>query len=320
MRNYIIKRLLLLIPTFLVVSMIIFVLMRAIPGDAAIMMLRPGESGEAIYGPEAYAALRHQFGLDKPLWEQYTIWLWGIMRGDWGRSLYSNTPVLTELFNRLPVTVELAFLTVLIAFSIAIPIGVLSAIRQDTLLDYVARLIPIAFLSMPGFWIGTLLILIPAMLWRYLPPLHYISPLEDPITNLRQFLPPALSMGAFSSAVLMRMTRSTMLEVLRQDYVRTAWAKGLWERAVIQRHALKNALIPVVTIAGMQFGHLLGGTVIMEALFGLPGLGRLTLFSIEHRDYPQVQANVVIFAALYVVINLIVDLIYGWLDPRIRYD
>jgi len=207
-----------------------------------------------------------------------------------------------------------------LAWLIAIPAGVVSALKQDTFADYIARLVPIAFLSMPNFWIGTVLIMVPALFWKYLPPLHYIPVYENPGQNLLQFLFPALSLGAFSSAVLARLTRSAMLEVLRQDYIRTAWAKGLREGTVIYRHALKNALIPVVTVAGLQFNGLLGGTVILETLYGLPGVGSLTLLAINQRDYPQVQANVVFFASAYVLINLAMDLFYAALDPRIRYQ
>ncbi len=319
MARYTAKRLGLLVPTFLGVSMVIFVLLRAIPGDAALMLLGQGGSGASSYGAEAYQQLRHEMGLDRPLWEQYLSWLGGVVRGDWGKSLYTGDSVLAELTRRLPVTIELALLTVVVAWLIAIPAGVISALKQDTAADYVARLIPIAFLSMPNFWIGTLLIMVPALLWRYLPPLQYVPIWQNPGENLLQFLFPALSLGAFSSAVITRLTRSAMLEVLRQDYIRTAWAKGLKEGTVIYRHALKNALIPVVTVAGLQFNTLLGGTVILETLYGLPGVGSLTLLAINQRDYPQVQANVVFFACVYVLINLALDLLYATLDPRIRY-
>ncbi len=334
MRQYIVKRLLLLIPTFFGVSIFIFVLMRAIPGDAALMLLTAGQDdATSVYGEEYVRAIRKQWGLDKPIWHQYLIWFLGsdlafdpdgaargVIRGDFGKSFFRDDSALGELVRRLPVSLELAILTLVVAMGIAIPIGLISAIRQDTPLDYGTRIFPIFFLSVPNFWVGTLLILFPAMLWRYLPPLEYVPPHVDPLTNLRQFIFPAVSLGAFSSAVIMRMTRSTMLEVLRQDYVRTAWAKGLRERVVIWRHALKNALIPVVTIAGLQFNTLLGGTVIIESLFGLPGVGSLTLFAVTNRDYPQLQANVVFFAVVYVLVNLAVDLLYGWLDPRIRYQ
>jgi len=319
MATYLINRFLLLVPTVFLVSVAIFVLLRAVPGDAIFSMLSSGESGEGALGSDVYAQLRSQYGLDRPLWEQYLTWALSVLRGDWGKSIYSSESVFVELARRLPTTAELATLTLFISMAIGIPVGVLSAVRQGSFLDYLGRISTVAFLSMPNFWLGTLIILVPAMVWRYFPPVTYVSPFEDPLSNLRQFLPPALALGAQSSAVVARMTRSTMLEVLRQDYIRTAWAKGLRGSEIHRRHALKNALIPVITIAGLQFGSLLGGTVIIESLFGLPGLGQLALAAIQNRDYPQVQANVVIFACVYVVINLMVDLAYGWLDPRIRY-
>jgi peptide/nickel transport system permease protein len=266
------------------------------------------------------ASLRTQLGIDKPWPQQYWDWISGVLRGDWGTSFTTEEPVFSELMRRLPVTLELAIGTTIISLLIAIPVGVISATRQDTPIDYIARVTSIGGLSMPGFWLGTLLIVFPAIWWGYLPPLSYVPLLEDPWANFRQFIFPCLAMGAAFSATAARMTRSTMLEVLRQDYIRTAFAKGLRERRVVYQHALKNAMIPVVTIVGIDFGYLLGRTVIIESVFALPGIGSLTLRSIFQRDYPQIQGNVLFIAVAFVLINLLVDVLYAWLDPRIRYS
>ena len=318
MREYILKRLLLLVPTLLLVSLLIFGLMRTVPGDYALIVAAGSEVSAS--DPEIYQQLRQKLGLDQPLWAQYTNWLWRMVRhGDMGVSFRTSRPVLDDILSSLAVTVELAVGATVVSLIIAIPTGVISAIRQDTAADYASRVVAIAGLSAPGFWIGTLLLIFPAFWWGYLPTLGYVSPLQDLPRNVEQFIMPSLALGASLAARVMRMTRSQMLEVLRQDYIRTAWAKGLRERAVLTRHALKNALIPVVTIVGVDFGYLLGRTVVIEAVFVLPGLGFSTLKAINLRDYPQVQGNILVIALMFVMVNLVVDLAYARIDPRIRY-
>ena len=313
MQIYVIRRLLNIIPTLLGLSLIVFLMMRVIPGDATVLILE--ESPTAVRKDE----LREELGLDKPLYEQYTIWITGVVQGDLGTSFWTNRPVLDSIKRTLPVTIELAIFASFVALIVALPIGILSAVKQDTMWDYAARSLSIAALSVPNFYLGTLVIIIPAVLWKWVPPVAYRPIWEDPATNLQQFWLPSLVIGASASATLMRMTRSAMLEVMRQDYIRTALAKGLTQRTVVLRHALKNSLIPVVTIFGALVAGLLTGTVITESIFNLPGLGRLTIDAIAQRDYPQIQANVLLFGLIYTLANLSVDLSYVFLNPRIRY-
>ncbi|MBI2886569.1 MAG: ABC transporter permease [Chloroflexi bacterium] len=315
MQQYILRRVLMLFPVLLGVSFTVFVLLRLLPGDVVTIMR--GETGNLT--DEQAEALRTELGLNKPFILQYGEWVWGILRGDWGVSVWSRRPVLDEMLRRLPVSAELALLALIISLSLAIPIGVIAAVRQDTPLDYLVRVVSVFGLSVPGFWLATMAILFTAIQFQWVPPLKYTAFVDNPWLNLQSFLLPAFAIGIQSSASVMRMTRTTLLEVLRQDYVRTAWAKGLTERAVIVRHGLKNAMIPVVTIVGNQVGFLLGGSVIMEQIFTLPGLGRLTLESIYQRDYPQLQGNILFIATVFVTVNLIVDISYAWLDPRIRF-
>jgi len=316
--TYILRRLFLLVPTLLLISVMTFLLIRMIPGDAALLMALAGEEG--VNDPTIIEPLRQKFGLDQPLHVQYLVWLWGLLRGDWGRSMWTNDDVLQEIVGRFPVTVEIAVGTMIVSLLFAIPAGILSAIRQDTAGDYAGRVLNIFGLSMPAFWIGTLLIIFPALWFSYLPSLGYKAPWQDPWVNLQQMGFAWLAGGFHSAARVMRMTRSQMLEVLRQDYIRTAWAKGLRERVVIMRHAVRNALITVVTLSGLQFGNLLGGTIVIEAVFGLPGVGQFVLNAVVKRDYPQIQAALIFVAGVFVIVNLIVDVAYGWLDPRIRYS
>lgn len=318
MRQYILRRLLMLIPVLVAVSIIIFLLMRVVPGDVATVILM-GSGGEGAATEEALRELRHKLGTDRPLYEQYATWVWGLLRLDVGPSFYTRTPVFEEIGDRIPVSVELAFLTGLISLIIALPLGVLSALRQDTWTDYVMRVVTIGGIAMPTFWSGTLIILALVLYFRWLPPIGYVGLLSDPWTNFQQMIWPALALGYYFSAVVSRMTRSCMLEVLRQDYIRTAWAKGLRERIVVLRHAMKNALLPVITITGIQVAYLIGGTVIMESVFVLPGIGKHLVDSIRVRDYPVVQTIVVLFALVVSVANLLVDVVYAWVDPRIRY-
>ena len=315
MYKYVARRLMLAIPVLLLSSLIVFGLMRVMPGDALIALM--GESGNV--GARELAKLRKDMGLDRPYYEQYGIWLWQMVSLNPGYSIFTNEPIAVALKKSIPVTLELATLALILGLVIAIPVGVLSATRQDTTPDYVGRVVAISGLSLPDFWLGTLVITFAALWFRWIPPIGYASFWEAPLTNIQQFLLPAAVLGFRLSAATMRMTRSTVLEVLREDYVRTAWAKGLGGRIVVYKHALKNALIPVVTIVGGQLGTLLAGTVIVETIFALPGMGRLTVEAILYRDYPVVQTNVMLVAATLVTLNLMVDLTYAWLDPRIRY-
>lgn len=316
MHKYIVRRLLLAIPVLLIASLIVFGLMRVMPGDALTALM--AESGNV--SERELQKLRKDLGLDLPYSEQYLIWLWQMVRLDPGYSIFTGESIPVALKRAIPVTIELALLAMILGLAIAIPVGVLSATRQDKLSDYVGRLVAISGLSLPDFWLGTLVITFAAIWFAWIPPLGYVSLWESPWTNLQQFLLPAAVLGFRLSAATMRMTRSTLLEVLREDYVRTAWAKGLGERMIIYKHALKNALIPVVTIVGGQLGTLLAGTVIVETIFALPGMGRLTVEAILFRDYPIVQTNVMLVAGTLVTLNLLVDLAYAWLDPRIRYQ
>jgi peptide/nickel transport system permease protein len=315
MHKYIIRRLLLAIPVLLLASLIVFGLMRVMPGDALTALM--AESGNV--SERELQKLRKDLGLDLPYYEQYLIWLWQMVSLNPGYSIFTSEPIPVALKKSIPVTIELALLAMILGLVIAIPIGVLSATQQDKATDYVGRLVAISGLSLPDFWLGTLVITFAAIWFGWIPPLGYVSVWESPWTNLQQFLLPAAVLGFRLSAATMRMTRSTLLEVLREDYVRTAWAKGLGERVIIYKHALKNALIPVVTIIGGQLGTLLAGTVIVETIFALPGMGRLTVEAILYRDYPIVQTNVMLVAGTLVTLNLLVDLTYAWLDPRIHY-
>ena len=316
MHKYVIRRLLLSVPVLLLSSLIVFGLMRVMPGDALTALM--GESGNV--GAKELQKLRMDLGLDRPYHEQYAIWVWQMVSLNPGFSIFTSEPIPVALKKSIPVTLELATLAIILGLSIAIPVGVLSATRQDTISDYAGRVVAVSGLSMPEFWIGTLVITFAAIWFHWIPPIGYVSLWDSPWKNLQQFLVPAAILGFRLSAATMRMTRSTVLEVLREDYVRTAWAKGLAGKIVVYKHALKNALIPVVTIVGGQLGTLLAGTVVVETIFALPGMGRLTVEAILYRDYPIVQTNVMLVAATLVTLNLVVDLTYAWLDPRIRYS
>ena len=315
MYKYVIRRMLLVIPVLLLSSLVVFGLMRVMPGDALTALM--GESGNV--GEKELAKLRKDLGLDRPYHEQYALWVWQMVSLNPGHSIFTNEPIAVSLKKAIPVTLELASLAMIIGIVIAVPVGVMSATRQDSASDYVGRVIAVSGLSFPEFWLGTLVITFAAIWFHWIPPIGYVSLWESPWKNLQQFLIPAAVLGFRLSAATMRMTRSTVLEVLREDYVRTAWAKGLEGRIVVYKHALKNALIPVVTIVGGQLGVLLAGTVVVETIFALPGMGRLTVEAILFRDYPVVQTNVMLVAATLVTLNLVVDLTYVWLDPRIRY-
>jgi len=314
MHVYLARRLLLVIPTLIGVSIIVFMLVRFLPGDAVTMLLQ-----EYNYGKDA-DELRAKLGLDRPIYVQYFEWVGGVVRGDLGTSLRSNGPVAAELVNRMPVTAELGVIAMVVGLAIALPVGIIAAVRQDTWSDYLGRSVAIGLLAIPGFWLATLVITLPSVWWGWTPPLRYTRLLDDPIKNLGHVVIPAIILGLALSGTLMRLTRAQMLEVLRQDFVRTASAKGLAERAVVVRHALKNAFIPVLTLLGLQVSILVGGTVVLESVFVLPGMGRYLLEAVQYRDYPVIQALNLIFATVIVLANLIVDLLYGWLDPRVRYQ
>jgi len=293
MYKYVLRRMLLVIPVLLLSSLVVFGLMRVMPGDALVALM--GESGNV--GERELAKLRKDLGLDRPYHEQYALWVWQMVSLNPGHSIFTNEPIAVSLRKAIPVTLELAALAMVIGIVIAVPIGVMSATRQDSASDYVGRVIAVSGLSFPEFWLGTLVITFAAIWFHWIPPIGYVSLWESPWKNLQQFLLPAAVLGFRLSAATMRMTRSTVLEVLREDYVRTAWAKGLEGRIVVYKHALKNALIPVVTIIGGQLGVLLAGTVVVETIFALPGMGRLTVEAILFRDYPVVQTNVMLVAA-----------------------
>jgi peptide/nickel transport system permease protein len=314
MRQYVLKRLLLVGPTLLLVSAIVFSLTRLIPGDVVVLMFE-----EKAYA-EDLEALRAKLGLNRPIHEQYGVWLAQVVRGDLGESLWTRRPVLEEVARRLPVSLELGAMALLFALGTALPIGVLAAIRQDTPQDYAARSLAILGLSIPGFWKATLVIVLPSIWFGWAPPLQFTPLTQDPWQHFSQFLLPAIILGIASGASIMRLTRALMLEVLRQDYIRTAWSKGLREARVVLKHALKNAVIPVVTIVGIQIGQIASGTVIMETIFGLPGMGRFLVDAIYQRDYPVVQGVNLLLASIVVGVNLVVDVAYAYLDPRIRYQ
>ena len=318
MRTYLIKRLLALIPTLFLATLIVFCSIRLIPGDIIDLMMSQHDLAEEEVTRDS---IRQALGLDKPIHVQYYQWIKAIvLHADLGNSLWKHTKVMDEILFRFPVTFELGIIALLIGLSIAIPVGVYSAIRQDTAGDYFGRSISILFMAIPGFWLGTMVVIYPALWWGWSPPIDLPSLTEDPIGNLKTFLVPGVVLGLGLSGVTMRMTRAMMLEVLRQDYIRTAWSKGLRERLVIMRHALKNALIPVITLIGLYVPILIGGTVVMEQIFVLPGMGLLMLESINQRDYPIITGLMLFIGVFVLIVNLLVDLSYGYLDPKIRYQ
>jgi peptide/nickel transport system permease protein len=317
MQAYIVRRLLALIPTLFFASLIVFVTVRLMPGHVIDLMLSQNDiAADQMSRDQLISAL----GLDKPMWEQYLSWVGGILlHGDFGRSLWQNTPVAELLAQRLPVTFQLGLMALVIALLVAIPIGAYSAMRQDTAGDYVGRSFSILMLAVPGFWMGTMVMVFPSIWWGWSPRINYVAFHEDPLGNLAHLIVPAIILGTSLSAVTMRLTRTMMLEVLRQDYIRTAWAKGLSENLVVRRHALRNALIPVVTLIGIQAPLLIGGAVIMEQIFVIPGMGLLLLDAVNQRDYPIITGVFLIVGVAVMLINLLVDLSYGLLDPKVRY-
>ena len=313
MQAYIIRRLSFLIPVLLAVSIAVFVALRFMPGDIAVILTGPGAP------PEQVAEVRADLGLDKPIPIQYVNWMGDVLRGDLGESYMLGNSIGDEIMNRLPITLEMLVLTLLLTALVGISLGVISAFFQNSPLDYTVRVTSVFGLSIPGWWLGIMILLVPSIWWSYSPPIGFV-PIQDNLwENLRQFVPPALVLAAASSAVLMRMTRAVLLDVLRQDYIRTARSKGLRESMVILRHAVKNAMIPIITILGGQMAILFGGTVIIEQVFSLQGLGLYMYSSILMRDFPVVQVLALYTAVIVVLMNLLVDISYAWFDPRVRY-
>jgi peptide/nickel transport system permease protein len=314
MQTFIIRRILSLVPTLLFTSVIVFASIRMIPGDIIDLMLAQND----ISTGNDRAVIEAALGLDQPIYIQYFDWVWSALQGDLGRSLWQNVPVTEQLAATLPITFELGFLALIVALSVAIPVGIYSAMKQDTPGDYIARSFSLLMLAIPSFWLGTLVMVFPSVWWRWAPPLVYTPFREDPLANLAHMMIPAILLGLSMSAVTMRMTRTMMLEVLRQDYIRTARAKGLAEHIVVVRHALRNGLIPVVTLIGLQAPLLIGGAVILEQIFVVPGMGSLLLEAVFQRDYPVVTGVFLVVGVGILFINLLVDLTYGFLDPKVR--
>lgn len=315
MQQYIGRRLLLAVPTILVVIFFTFMMVRLVPGDAADVIL-----SEQPYATEAQkTALRKQLGLDKPIPTQFVVYLGNVVRGDLGDSPWTKRSVVSELKSRLPITLEFGILAIVVGLVMAVPIGIISALKQDTWADYTSRSFAIFAISVPYFFTATVLVIFPVGLIGWAPPLTYVGWSEGPIQHLYYFFFPAALLGVSLSGGVMRMTRTMMLEVMRQDYIRTAYAKGLTERAVVYRHAVRNAMIPVITIVGLQLGVAISGTLILETIFNMPGVGRFFIDAIFKRDYPSVQGVVLVLASVTVGVNLAVDVLYAAIDPRIRY-
>jgi peptide/nickel transport system permease protein len=316
MTRYIVKRFALMIPTLLGVAVLIFFLMRVVPGDVVELRM----AGESSSMPkEVLDQERARFGLDQPLWRQFLTWIWGLAHLDLGKSMWTGAPITEEIKLRFMLSLEVAIMATVVAVLLAIPLGVLAALKQDTWVDYAVRIFSIAGIATPSFWLGIVLILGLLIVFKWLPPMVYTPPWVNPWQNFVQLIWPALAVGYRYSAVATRMTRSAMLEVLREDYIRTARAKGLVQKLILTRHALKNAMLPVLTVVCIEFAFLMGGLVVTEQVFNLNGLGLLFVQSVAHRDYTLTQALVLLVAAIFIVVNFLMDLTYAWLDPRIRY-
>ncbi|WP_245752138.1 ABC transporter permease [Planifilum fulgidum] len=311
--KYLLKRIALSIPVLFGISVLVFLLVRLVPGDTVTVMLG------AQYNEEQAQMLREKYGLDRPVHVQYALWISNLMKGDFGHSTFTGQPVLTAILERLPVTLELTAISVLFALVVGIPLGIQAAVRRNRWMDYLATVFGLSGISIPGFWLGTLLILLFSLKWGWFPSGGYVAIWEDPLGNLQTMAMPGIALGTAVAAVVMRITRSSMLEVLDQEYIKMARIKGAPERIVVRRHALRNALIPVVTVLGIQVGYLLGGSVVIEQIFSLPGVGQLVLQAITNRDYALLQGSILFIAVSFVVINLLVDLLYTLIHPRIRY-
>ena len=318
MQTYIIRRLLLIVPTVFIVTVIVFFSVRLIPGDVVDMMVMGMARGAGVEDPREL--IRAKLGLDRPLVAQYVTWVTGVLRGDLGDALVSRESVTNLVLNRLPVSLEVGAMAIFISLAIALPVGIYSGVRPDTVGDYLLRSFAILLIAVPGFWIALMVWVYPALWWGWAPPMIYTRFSVNPIRNFTSLIIPASILGMWLSGVTMRLTRTMMLEVLRQDYVRTAWSKGLQEPVVVVRHVLRNAMLPVVTMVGLMLPVMVGGAVIVETLFQLPGLGSLLVFAIERRDYIVVSGINLVVAGFVLVVNLLIDLTYSFLDPRIRYD
>jgi peptide/nickel transport system permease protein len=315
--KYVLKRFFLMFPTLLGVAVLVFVLLRVVPGDVVEMRFMSGQN--QFVDQQMLAAERAKLGLDQPVWRQFVAYMGGLVRLDFGRSMWTGSPIMEEVKLRFALSLQVAVMATIVATLLAIPLGILAALRQDTWVDYAVRIFSIAGLATPSFWLGIVMIVGMLTLFRWLPPMVYTPFWVNPWQNLVQLVWPALAVGYRYSAVATRMTRSAMLEVLREDYIRTARAKGLWQRLVLTRHALKNAMLPVLTVIALEFAFLLGGLVVTEQVFNLNGLGLLFVQAIAHRDYTLTQALVMIVASAFIVVNFLVDLAFAWVDPRIRY-
>ncbi len=321
MRTYAVRRVLLIIPTLFIITAVLFLVIRLLPGDIVTMMVAQ-RSWQQEIGTSSELdvnAIRHTLGLDEPFLTQYVHWIGGMFHGDFGKSLWNNRTLTSELKARLPVTLELSVMALILGLIAAVPLGVYSAIRQDTVLDYIGRIVSILLLAIPSFWVATMVFVYPSLWWGWSPPVEYIAFSKNPLGNLGEFLIPAVIMGMFTSGGLMRLTRTMMLEVLRQDYIRTAWSKGLRERIVVIRHGVKNTLIPVVTIVGGMIPGLFGGSVIIEQIFALPGMGRYFLSAVQSRDYLIVSGWNIMMSIFVLIFIVLTDLAYAYVDPRIRY-
>ena len=316
MTKYLVKRFLLMLPTLLGVALVTFVLIRVIPGD--VVELRYSGDRGAV-SQDLLDKERARIGLDKPMWQQFATWLWGVVRLDFGTSMWTGAPIWEEIKLRFALSLQVAIMATIVAVILAIPLGVLAALKQDTWVDYSVRIFSIAGLAMPSFWLGIVLILLMLVVFKWLPPMVYTPFWVSPWQNLAQLIWPALAVGYRYSAVATRMTRSAMLEVLREDYIRTARAKGLMQKLILSRHALKNAMLPVMTVVAIEFAFLIGGLVVTEQVFNLNGIGLLFVQAVAHRDYTLLQALVMLVAGMFIFVNFLMDIAYAWIDPRIRY-
>ncbi len=321
MLSYIIKRVVLIIPSLILVSIIVFMGLRFIPGDIVDLMMTRAMTGHAdVFGGVTREAILKYLGLDLPIHQQYLKWIGGILRGDFGKSLWTGMSVNDNLLSGLPVSLELGFMAIFLSLVIAIPVGVIAGVRPESKLDYLVRSVGIFLVCIPDFWLATMILIYPALWWNISPPLVYIFFWDDPLGNLGMVFLPALILGFWFSGQTMRLTRSLVIEEMGQDYVRTAWSKGLTARVVVMRHVLKNTLIPVVTTVGLQLPFVIGGAVVVESIFGLPGLGKIMVESINARDYTIISGINIILATVVLIANLLVDISYAWLDPRIHYN
>jgi peptide/nickel transport system permease protein len=316
MYKYLVKRFLLMLPTLFGVALVTFVLIRVIPGDV-VELRYSGDSGAV--SQEIIDQERIKLGLDRPIWQQFLTWIGGVLRLDFGISMWTGSPIWDEIQLRLALSLQVAVMATIVAVALAIPLGVVAALKQDSWVDYAVRIFSIAGLSMPSFWLGIVVILLLLVVFKWLPPMVYTPFWTSPTQNLAQLIWPALAVGYRYSAVATRMTRSAMLEVLREDYIRTARAKGLMQKLILSRHALKNAMLPVLTVVALEFAFLIGGLVVTEQVFNLNGIGLLFVEAVAHRDYTLLQALVMLVAGVFIVVNFMMDIAYAWLDPRIRY-